>query len=574
MKWFKKLKVNQKLIASFFCIAVFIGAVGFIGTRNMNIVNKNSSNMYNINLKSNEQLTKLKSNIADINYDVLKINYQKNKNIYDDTIPKEINALLEENNSIISNYEKNILPLSSADEKKFFITFKDNFDSYKTTYDECIKFIDKNKSNEADIDLDKLSTIKTTIYGSLNHLMQTSANNANNSYRKNKSKYNVSLYVIIAITIAGIILAILFGAGISARISKQIKKALKLAEAIGEGDLTQSIEIDSEDEFGDLGKALNNAGKNVKKLISEIIKSAEEMSAASEELSATTEEIYSKMEVTHESTEHISKGSQDVSTATEGVNASITEISAAADNLNLEADDAEVAAEEIQKRADGIKEKATKNIEEGNKIYDKSNSDITNAIENAKVVKEVKMMADSIEDIAEQTNLLALNAAIEAARAGEHGKGFSVVADEVAKLAEQSSEAVHNIQDMVVQVQGAVNALSQSGREVLEYLNNDVKPSYQFLMEVGNQYGEDAGFINSIVNEIASSSKQMDTSVEQVSSSVQNASQAAQESASSSEEILSSIDEITSAINEVAKSAQSQAELSQKLNEMIQKFTI
>ncbi len=386
--------------------------------------------------------------------------------------------------------------------------------------------------------------------------------------------YKTIFYIIIIITVLAALIAIIIGLLLSRWISKQLNKVLKYSEVIGNGDLTQTIDIDTKDEIGSLAKALNKSGNNVRNLITEIMNSATDISAASEELSATVEEVTSKMEVVNESTEQISKGTQDLSSSTEEVSASTEEISANTNGLAQRASDAEVSIGEIKKRAIDIKEKASKNIETGNLIYDEKSSNILKAIEDAKVVEEVKMMADSIGSIAEQTNLLALNAAIEAARAGEQGRGFAVVADEVRKLAEQSSQAVLNIQSMVGQVQAAFIRLSQSGQDVLDFMVNNVKPSYELLMNTGVQYEKDAEFVNDIIDDISSSSKQMNEVVEQVSAAIQTVSATAEESAASSEEILGSVNEITLAINDVAKSAQSQAELAQKLTDMVHQFKV
>jgi methyl-accepting chemotaxis protein len=256
------------------------------------------------------------------------------------------------------------------------------------------------------------------------------------------------------------------------------------------------------------------------------------------------------------------------------VNASTNEIEKTTIDLTDKANVSFKSAGKIKERAIEIKEKATKNIEQGNIVYEKSCTSMLKAIEDGKVVKEVAVMANSIGQIAEQTNLLALNAAIEAARAGEMGKGFAVVADEVRSLAEQSSEAVVSIQGMVNNIQEAFDNLSKSGKDVLEYLETEVKPSYDLLMTTGIQYEKDAEFVNNMSGDISVSAKQITEVIEQVTNAMESLSRTTVESANNSEEILNSINEITHAVSEVAKSAQSQAETSQNLTDVTNKFNV
>lgn len=571
MNWFKNLKIKQKLISAFILIALLICLVGVLGLRNMNTINSNAVSMHDYNLASVKALTTIKQNFADIRYDILKLVYQENKNNQNATIKEDINELTNLNNSLIDTYEKTMI---SNSEQKTFLQLKENRDVYISTINTIIKSVDENDYDAADANFYKLTETRKKVYDSMDELIQNNISQSDNAYTANNLTYKSSLITTASIIIFGLILAVTLGLAISIMISRQVNEVLSFANALGQGDLTKSIAVKSKDEIGNLSKALNNAKENIQKLIIEIMNSSSDISATSEELSATTEEISSKMEVVNESTEQISRGVQDLSATTEEVNASTEEISSTTNLLAKEADNALISINEIKKRAVDIKSKASNNIEKSNLIYEENRSNILNAIETSKVVSEVKIMADSIGNIAEQTNLLALNAAIEAARAGEQGKGFAVVADEVRKLAEQSSEAVTTIQNMVSQVQIAFEKLSKSGQDVLEFMSNNVKPSYELLMSTGIQYEKDSEYINQIVNKFASSSKQIDDVVMQVSSAIQNVSSVAQESASETEGILGSVNEITFAITDVAKSSQSQAELSQKLSEMVQKFKI
>lgn len=571
MKLLKNMKIVKKLILAFSVLSLFICVIGYFGIGSMGTISTGSALMHDYNLESIEKLTTLKQNIADIRSNLLKLVYQQNKNNQNESIEKEISGLFDKNDKIMASYKSTFI---SDEEKSSFTKLTDDIAAYKSASNAAIESVNKNDYKTADANYPNITTGRKNLYSDLDKLLSINIKQADFSYNKNMNEYKYSSTFMIFAIIIFFIVSISLGLFISLSISKRLKRITIFAKALGDGDFTKNITITANDEIGALAAALNKSNNQVKELISEIVSSASDISASSEELTATTEEIASKMEFVNESTEQIAKGSQDLGATTEEVSASVEEIGANTSELANRAADGASSANEIKERAKNIKETAAKNIEKGSLIYEEKRGNILKAIEDGKVVEDVKIMADSIGSIAEQTNLLALNAAIEAARAGEQGKGFAVVADEVRKLAEQSVEAVQSIQTMVVKIQAAFNNLSLSGKDILDYISDNVQPDYQLLMDTGIQYEKDAEFVDNMSVEIAESTKQMNEVVEQVGTAMQNVSSTAEQSASGSDEILSKINEVSTAITEVAKTTQSQAELAQKLNSMVLKFKI
>ncbi|MCI1477942.1 MAG: methyl-accepting chemotaxis protein [Clostridium beijerinckii] len=570
MRWFNNLKIKYKLQLSFFIISIFIAVVGVIGIFSVSKINSNSNSLYEKDFQTLKNLQNFNSNTLHSRLEVLNLLNSKDVGKVSQTI-SNIDGYRKENNEILKIYEQSDM---NEDENKIYKEIKSDLEDYRNSSDKIISLASDGKYDEA-MNLSKESAnIREKLTNNIDKLVKITEQKASDKSYSNNNVNNKSFYIMVTTIILGFITAVLLGVIIATVISNNLKKVLLYAQHLEQGDLTQEIEISSKDEIGSMARALNKANENIRSLISVIIDGSNDISSSGQELSATTHEVSSKMNDINESIEQISKGAQDLSAITEEVSASAEEIGATTNELANRANDAAVSVGEIKNRSLEIKRKASENIEQGNIIYEEKRANIIKAIEDGKVVNEVKLMANAIGDIASQTNLLALNAAIEAARAGENGKGFAVVADEVRKLAEQSSEAVSSIQGMVLQVQAAFENLSQSGEDILNYIAQNVKPSYELLMNTGIQYEKDAEFVNEMTEEFASSSNQINEVIEQINQAMQTVSATAEESGAGSEEVLNSISEITLAVSDIAKSSQSQAELSQKLNDIVLKFKI
>lgn len=156
-------------------------------------------------------------------------------------------------------------------------------------------------------------------------------------------------------------------------------------------------------------------------------------------------------------------------------------------------------AQEINDRARALQDKAIKTIEDTRKKAGTISTEVTKKAESALQIEKIQESAKGIIAIAEQTNLLSLNASIEAARAGENGKGFAVVADEIGKLASTSKNTAEQINKVLGDVIRAVQELTQSAKDLVDYLEQDIMEEYDEFVSTGEHYSDDAKKVQELV---------------------------------------------------------------------------
>ena len=202
-----------------------------------------------------------------------------------------------------------------------------------------------------------------------------------------------------------------------------------------------------------------------------------------------------------------------------------------ADNIQRMSMDGEELSNEIEARAAKLKESATESVKLAREMFASLQKNSAKAMEEAKAVEKINELTEVIMRISSQTSLLALNASIEAARAGEAGKGFAVVATEIGNLANQSSETVANINNIVAEVNQVVRDMGSTLHDTTQFMENQVVPDYQAFYDVSNQYNEDSVAVKNSMTSIQESVAQLNETMGMMTDGLEGISKTVNESA-------------------------------------------
>lgn len=305
----------------------------------------------------------------------------------------------------------------------------------------------------------------------------------------------ITMIILIVALILGIVIALTLNRSITVPINAIVDRLKEMADR--GGDLTQRVEVKTNDELADLAQSFNRFIDKLRDMLIQVRNAADTVTTAATQISAGNQDLAQR-------TEEQASSLQEVSSTVEEVTASLQQ---SADNAN-EADRISRATHEKVKEGE---------IVVGN-MHQAMNSITTSSEEIAEIISKVN-------DIAFQTNLLALNAAVEAARAGEQGRGFAVVAAEVRNLAGRAAESAKEIEKLI---KGSIQNVSQ-GNELMSRTST-----------VLNEIIQNTERTVDVIGEIAASMREQSTASSEIRTAVEELNQVTQQNASMVEEIASS----------------------------------
>ena len=346
-------------------------------------------------------------------------------------------------------------------------------------FKEIIKAYEERASlnSKRDESLDIFTNISQQISNSINTIIEDRAHYAETSLKAVN-------YVIVAILL--IMTAIIAAASFITYISiiKPLRSFVATAKDLtsGDRDLTIRLQTKSHDEISDLAKYFNTFIANVQEIVNEVKNSTNEVASGNSQLAATIEELSATF---NSQTEQVNSIVVDMNNITNQSQDATNELNSALQIINT-------TTESTTNGQNSLTEVKNTMLDINTKTTHLSDT-INNLLESSTQIGEILVV---INDIADQTNLLALNAAIEAARAGEAGRGFAVVADEVRKLAERTTKATSEIENIISTLQQESERASKEMSSASISVTNGV----EVIETTTSSFSEVVGGVNNVAN--------------------------------------------------------------------------
>ena len=343
------------------------------------------------------------------------------------------------------------------------------------------------------------------------------------------------------------------------------------------GDLREDNSLEEvfhrTDEIGEMSRALQKVQTEVSSMMKQIIEASQQVASSCQQLTDSSEQSAEVSGTVANSIVNVAGSCSEQFTEVENASSNIESLSQSMERFKKTIEHAGQVVSEAKGQADSGEKEVTGAVKQM-ELIEQSVSQSAQVIEElGKESDKIGTIVDAISQIAEQTNLLALNAAIEAARAGEHGRGFAVVADEVRKLAEQSSSSAGEISSLI----GSIQEKARNAVSVMQDGVSQVQNGVGAVNGAGNSFKDIAGMVEQVVDEttemertVASLAKNTST----IADAINKISEMSRNVASEAESVSAATEEQTATMNEIAGASRRLTEMAESMESSVERFKI
>ncbi|OWY29633.1 methyl-accepting chemotaxis protein [Herbaspirillum robiniae] len=431
------------------------------------------------------------------------------------------------------DYDKTVF---SEDDRKLFSDFKEARQKYRAMVTEVLKMDFSQEGAVDKIFNEQIRPQWRLAYQLTQRMVEKNKAIADDAASNISESVTSAQFAMLVSLMAALLAALVCGFLLMRAINEPLQKLMGILDIMRSGDFSRRLQLDSQDEFGHLATGFNRMTDDLTSLVGQAQKSSAQVATSMTEIAATSKQQQATAAETAATTTEIGATSREIFATSRDLVRTMNEVSVVSDQTSTLAGSGQAGLTRMEDTMQSVMDAA-------------GSVSAKLAILNEKA-GNINQVVTTITKVADQTNLLSLNAAIEAEKAGEHGRGFSVVATEIRRLADQTAVATYDIEVMVKEIQSAVAA----GVMGMDKFSDQVRRGMQEVQNAGSQLSQIIAQVQALSPRFQMVNEGMQAqanSAEQINQALVQLSEAAQQTVESLQQSSQAIEELNVVSNEL-----------------------